>query len=413
MYDLIVIRYGELTLKGRNKSRFTKQLTAAIKNACSDFPVRFETEHDRFYIHLEGVPYDTIAPILMNIPGMASFSPAIKAKKTFENILDAAKKLLEVPLETPKTFKVETRRADKTFLTPSMTFSRQLAGKLLAAFSSLSVDVHQPNIELHVEIRALMAFVYFEKISGLGGFPTGIAGKGYVLLSGGLDSPVAAFLAMKQGIAVEGIHFESSPLTSIEAAQKTVNLATQLAPYAMNRKFRLHVVPFYQIHQLILDKVPAPYQIIIMRRMMFRIAARYARLDHTQVLITGESIGQVASQTLESINVINAVTSLAIIRPLITMDKIEIIAWAKRLGTYSISIQPFEDCCSVYVPKQPATAPRDYLALRYERLFDYEAEINRILKAIQVLEITKSSQIALPDYGLTVSEALEALAVKR
>ena len=412
MYDLIVIRYGELTLKGRNKSRFTKQLTQAIQTACSHVPVRFEQEHDRYYIHLEGVPFEALVDPLANIPGLASFSPAIKADKTLEGITKASKTLLGHCLDTPKTFKVETRRADKSFSTPSMTLSRELAGRLLAEFDQLSVDVHHPDIELRVEIRASMAFVYFEKVAGLGGFPVGMAGKGYVLLSGGIDSPVASFLAMKQGIAVEGIHFESSPLTSIEAAQKTIDLAKVLAPYSKNQQFRLHVVPFYAMHQLILDYIPAPYQIIIMRRMMFRIAARYARLDHTQVLVTGESVGQVASQTLESLHVINAVTSMPIIRPLVTMDKIQTVQWAKRLGTYAISIQPFEDCCSVYVPAQPATAPRDYLALRYERLFDYETEIDRCLNQIQVLEIAKNSKIDLPDYGLTVFEALQTLAVK-
>ncbi|TVP96555.1 MAG: tRNA 4-thiouridine(8) synthase ThiI [Acholeplasmatales bacterium] len=409
MYDLVVVRYGELTLKGRNKKRFTQQLTKTIRTACRHLPVRFESEHDRFYIHLDDAAYDHVASALAIIPGVAGFSPAIKAEKTTEAITEASSRLLAMHLDSPKTFKVETRRADKTFAIPSMTFSRALAGRLLSAFSDLSVDVHTPDLALHVEIRQSMAFVFVDKVEGLGGFPAGIAGKGYVLLSGGIDSPVAAFLAMKQGIAIEGMHFESSPLTSIEAAQKVVDLSQCLAPYAMHQHFRLHMVPFHRLHQKILETVPEPYHIIIMRRMMFRIAARYARLDHTQVLVTGESVGQVASQTLESLNVINAVTHMPILRPLVTMDKKACIRWAQKIGTYDISIRPFEDCCAVYVPAQPATAPRDYLALRYERLFDFETEISTILKQIQVLEIKQDTSLFLPDYGLTVLEALEAI----
>ncbi|MFH5881185.1 tRNA uracil 4-sulfurtransferase ThiI [Liberiplasma polymorphum] len=405
MYDIILIRYGDITLKGKNKKKFIDKAVASIQFKISNTNLTYERQHDRLYIHLNNQPYEPIITQLKKISGIASFSLVVSSKTDLSSIESVAIDLIKSAFKQPATLRVDTKRADKLYPIGSMEVSKKVSGFLLKTFEGLSVDLTEPDLTLYIEIRKDKAYIYLNKIKGLGGFPVGIAGKSLLLLSGGIDSPVAGFLTMKQGVQVEGFHFESTPLTSIESVQKVIDLTKKMSVYAEKSTMKLHLVPFTHLHKEILNLVPEPYHITIMRRMMIRLADKFALIDHTPAIITGDSIGQVASQTLDSINTINAVTTRPILRPLITMDKIEIIKYAKMIDCYAISIRPFDDCCSIYVPSQPSTSPRDYYANRYERLFDYETIIEDILENIITLEITPNSTIDLTEHGLTVVEA--------
>ena len=405
MNRVIIVRFGDVTLKGKNRKSFIDKLVAHIKKRLASFNVNYEHAHNRLYLAIEIKDFSAITSLLKTIPGIHSFSFAHQTAVEETLIMEAAKEEIR-SYQTPLTFKVHTKRADKNFPISSMEFSRKIAGVLLQENPHLSVDVHDPECLLEIEIRRQKALIFSRKISGLGGLPSGTTGKGYLLLSGGIDSPVAGYLAMKQGVEIEAYHFESTPLTSIESVQKVIDITKKLSIYAPNHTLKLHLVPFKAMHQAILDMVPEPYQITIMRRMMLRYLETEAEKEHTPIIITGESIGQVASQTLESMKVINSVTNRPIIRPLATYDKTDIIDLARAIDTYDIAIRPFEDCCSIYVPKQPSTNPRVFYALRYERLFDYK----RLLKSMQAhqvsLSMTTESDLDLPSLGFTVKEAL-------
>lgn len=406
--DMILARFGDMTLKGKNKRKFVKQLMMNLDQKVAFDEVTITRMHDRVYIHLNGVDYDVVMKRLQTVSGLSGFSPVVKTDKAFETIAMHAVQLMQNI--TPKSsFKVESKRADKTYPMQSPEISRNIAGVVLKNHPTLQVDVHNPDCTLHVEVRKDHALVYTNTVQGLGGFPVGIAGKGILMMSGGIDSAVAGFLAMKQGVDVEGMHFESTPLTSVESVQKVIDLAKKLARYAVGGTFTLHIVPFTNMHQILMKEVPSPYHITIMRRMMVRMADQFAARDYTPVLISGESIGQVASQTLDSLYVQSMVAARPIIRPLACMDKIDITRLAKKIDTYAISILPFDDCCNVYVPNQVATNPRDFFAKRYERLFDYKSLIKDALTGMVTLTVHKDTTLDLRGYGLTVKEAFEAM----
>ena len=407
MENTILVRFGDLMLKGANKKRFIKALRQSVKEKVSHPKISFEHAHDRLYIHLGGADVETITKMLKRVSGIDSFSVVTETNQDLENIKSITLNHLKAKVNRPMTFKVTTKRADKTFPISSMEISKQIAGICLKAYPELTVDLSNPELNLTIEIRKRGTYIYSEKIPGMGGFPSGIAGKGILLLSGGIDSPVAGYLAMKQGIDIEAMHFESTPLTSIESAQKAIDLCKPMAVYNHKSRIKLHMIPFKDIHQAIIEMVPEPYLITIMRRMMVRIADRFAKRDHTPILISGESIGQVASQTLESIKVTSDATSIPIIRPLATTDKNTIIDLARTINTYDISVRPFEDCCSIYTPKKPATNPRIYYALRYERLFDYETLIEEALQNIKTITVTEDTTIDVTTLGLTIEEALK------
>lgn len=407
MYDQILIRFGDLTLKGKNQKEFLKRLYALIHLKLKDFQVTIENTHDRVYIHLNQEEPQKILKQLQYVSGISSYSLVVRCDLDLPQIKTTALHLMKELVTTPTTFKVETKRANKEFPLTSMEVTRQVAGYVLANHSDLKVDVHRPQVTLHLEIKGNSCYLYNFEYKALGGYPVGVAGKGLLMLSGGIDSPVAGFLAMKQGIEIECIHFESTPLTSIESAQKVVDLVKKLAGYSATDQIVLHLVPFKEIHMELLDKVPESYNITIMRRMMYRIADLLAKKRHCLCLINGESVGQVASQTLQSMVTINSVTNLPVLRPLCTYDKVDIIKLSTQIDCYELSIRPFEDCCTVYVPKAPATAPKIDKAEEYEKAFDYESLIEKAVSETKRITIDKDSDLDLTGLGLEVREVLK------
>ncbi len=407
MIDRLLVRYGDLILKGRNKKRFVKMVLARIEERIESDKVVFEPSHDRLYIVLNGESEASVVDALKHVPGLHSYSRVMKTGKTMEAIKEGALSLAREEIRPGETFKVETKRADKTFHPASPEVSKAVGGYVLFHEKTMEAAMNRPDQQINVEIRREGVFVYTRKIPLIGGFPVGSMGKGLVMMSGGIDSPVAAYFALKKGIDIELVHYESTPYTSIESVQKVHDLARVLAKYGVQRTIKLHLVPFANLHAAIMQKVPEPYVITIMRRMMVRITDRFARQDHTPVIINGESIGQVASQTLESIHVTQAVTTMPILSPLTAFDKQTIMTKARAIGTYDISVRPFEDCCTVYVPNQPATRPRDFYAKRYEGLFNYRAFIDDCLNRIRTIEVTPESTIDFPLRGFTVEEALK------
>ena len=285
-----------------------------------------------------------------------------------------------------ETFKVETKRSNKNYPFDSMEISRILGGVVLKTLENVKVDVHNPEVVINVEIRLNGVFIYFDRIKGIGGYPVGSLGKGLLMLSGGIDSPVAGYLALKRGVRIEGIYFESPPHTSEAAKNKVIKLATELSKYSSYVK--LHVVNFTEIQESILKNCPKEYLITIMRRMMYRISERIAKNSNCKVLINGESIGQVASQTLTSMAAINEVVNIPVIRPVACLDKLEIIDISKKIGTYDISILPFEDCCTIFVPEHPVINPVASLAFEYENAFDYEELIKKCVREHEIIKVT-------------------------
>ena len=288
-----------------------------------------------------------------------------------------------------KTFKVETNRADKNFEYDSMQVSRLVGAGILKNIFGVNVDVHNPEVLLHVEIRPEHSYIYVSEIKGLGGYPTGIQGKGLLMLSGGIDSPVAGFLANKRGIDIDCIYYDSPPHTSIEARNKVITLAKKLTKYGSN--INLYVVPFTKLQEEIYKNIDPTYMITIMRRMMYRIAERVAKNTKSKIIINGESIGQVASQTLSSMYVINNVTSMPVIRPVACLDKLEIIDIAKKIDTYETSIIPYEDCCTIFVPKHPVINPNLDKCIYYETLINYEELIEDAIKNIEKINVKNYS----------------------
>ncbi len=411
IYNQIIIRFGDLTLKGKNERVFLNKEITLIRRKLRDLDVEIIPAHERVYININNCDYKEIIKHLDYVSGLSSYSLAVSCSKDIDVIKETALALVKEEIKGTTTFKVESRRADKRFPLTSIELTKQVSGYILSddKFPNLSVDVHNPKVTLHVEVRNEEAFVFLTDIRGLGGYPVGVAGKGLLMLSGGIDSPVAGFLAMKQGIEIEALHFESTPLTSIESSQKVVDLCKIIAKYAPNNKIRLLMVPFKELHMELLESVPDSYRITVMRRMMFRIADKLARKRKALCIVSGESVGQVASQTLNSMVTINSVTNMPIIRPLITTDKMDIVDISKRIGTYETSIRPFEDCCTVYLPKNPSTAPKIDKAESYEKEFDYEALVDACVENTRSILISTTSDINLPDLGFEVREAIDEL----
>ena len=381
MEKLILIKYGELTTKKENRKVFIKMLASNINNLLSDYEYEMKYDRVRMYITCNNKYIDEIAEKLSKIFGIHSIVICHKVDNNVENIKN---KVLEVvKLENFKTFKVETKRADKSFEIPSMEFNHVIGGLVLKNFDC-KVDVHNPDLRIHIEIRPEGTFIYKNEIAGSGGYPVGIQGKGMLMLSGGIDSPVAGYLALKRGVNVECLYFESPPHTSLNAKNKVIKLASIINEYSGNVK--VHVVPFTKLQEAIYQNCPANYNITIMRRMMYRIATKYAMKKKCEILINGESVGQVASQTITSMSVINNVTNMPVIRPVACLDKLEIIKIAEKIGTYETSILPFEDCCTIFLPKHPVINPKLEKCLQYESNFDYESLIDECIENIEVIK---------------------------
>ena len=385
-YKYIMIRYGEIGTKGKNKKQFISCLYNNIKNALKQFnKVRVYNKYDRLYVEMNGVAFEEIAKYLDMIAGISTYSPVFFVQTDAEKIKEAVK---EIALESEfETFKVSTNRAYKGFEIQSMDFNRILAGIILRN-KDVKVDIHNPQANFNVEIRQEGTYIFFKKYKGLGGYPLGIGGKALALLSGGIDSPVACFMMMKRGVSLETIHFASFPYTSKASEQKVYDLLDKLN--VIQPSITLHIVPFTKLQEEIYKNVDESYAITIMRRMMVRISSRLAKRRNCLALVTGESVGQVASQTLNSMQVINDVTNMPIIRPVACFDKLEIMDVAQKIDTYEISIRPFEDCCTIFTPKNPVTKPNLEKALEYESKFDYESLIDEIMENIETKNIYKN-----------------------
>lgn len=394
----LLIKYGELTLKGKNRKNFIDALYQRIKNKIENDVTKIDKRHDRMFVTLDEDKYEVVRSKLLQIVGLHSFTIIYECEKDLDKIKDLA--LSQALLHNePLTMKVETKRSDKRFPMSSPQISREVAGHVLRNTENFTVDVKNPDYTILVEIGVDSAYVHGKAVKGLGGLPYGSSGKGLCLLSGGIDSPVSAFQMMKRGMEVDFLHFESSPLTPIESVQKVVDLAKKVSAYGPKRGVRLYLVPFKDLHMEILNNVDDSYKITIMRRMMFRIAERWAEKIGAKALITGESLGQVASQTVESMETINDVVNIPVLRPLVAHDKEAIVAISKEIDTYETSIRPFEDCCTVYVPKKPVTKPTIKRALREER-FEFDHLIDQCIENMNMIKITEDSEIDLPSLGL-------------
>ena len=388
-YDHIMIRFGELSTKGKNKKDFIRTLADNIKNALKDWPeLSFETRYDHIYVGLNNLPYEPIIERLQDVSGIHALSLVYRASKDIEDIKNSALALMKE--EHGKTFKVKVKRGDKTYPIISDEITRIVAGHVLRNTPELKVDVHNPEILLSIEVRQEAAYIFCKTFLGAGGYPLGVGGKSMHMLSGGIDSPVAAYLMMKRGVSIECIHFASPPYTQMGVIYKLEDLLHVLNRY--QTRIRLHIVPFTKIQEAIYDNAPESYCITLMRRMMFSLADGLAKRRKCPVISSGESIGQVASQTLQSMHVINAVTNTPVIRPLATTDKLEIIAISKKIGTYDISIRPYEDCCTIFTPKAPKTMPHQDEVEAFEKKFDYETLIKEALNNIEVKIITPETK---------------------
>lgn len=393
-YDYILIRYGEIALKGKNRKFFEDKLVQNIKKVYEDLSaIRVTKTFGRVYVELNGVDSDLVIGRLKNVVGIVSFSPVKKTDLELDNIKELALNLLLQEKELPKTFKVDVKRAKKDYYLNSPEITMELGAHILKNTEGMTVDVHNPETTVRVEVRIEGSFIYSEVIKGIGGLPGGVSGKGLVLLSGGIDSPVATFLAMKRGLLVEAIHFHTHPITSEESLEKVINLAKLIANFS--GEFTVHFVPFLEVQSEIRKFAPESYNITIMRRMFIRIAEQLAENRRALALVTGESLGQVASQTLESMNTISNVANIPIIRPCVTMDKTEIIEIAKKIGTFEESIRPFEDCCSLFVPQNPATKPKIDVAEKAEKYMAIEDLIDEAIENTKVIKISSDSNISV------------------
>lgn len=387
IYDRVMVRYGELTLKGKNKRVFIDTLANNIYLVFKDMDeLSFEKQFDRFYINItENSNLDEIINRLKEIPGIHNFSFVKKVDKDIEKIKETALLIVKDTCDDLKTFKVKTSRTDKSFNLISDEINRQVATIILKN-TNLSVDVHNPDVEVRVEIRLDAAYISVGKIDGLGGLPLGSSGKGLLMISGGIDSPVAGYLVMKRGIKIEAIHFQSPPYTSDMALYKVKKLLSKLAKIQGQIKFIN--IPFTKLQLAIYEACGDKYAITLMRRMMYRIASRVAQKEKCECIISGESIGQVASQTLTSLVAINNVTNMPVIRPLAIYDKLDIINISKNIDTYETSILPYEDCCTIFDPKNPTTKPHIHDCEYFESKFDFESLIDEAINNATIETIT-------------------------
>ena len=368
--NLIVVFYGELTTKGKNIRDFINLLGKNIRSALKNFKnLTYDIRRDHIYIHLNGEDYNEIKKSLEKVPGIGSFALAVRVDKTLDTLKEKAlERYNEV---NPSTFKVDTKRADKTFPRNSDQISREVGAYILTHTKNAHVDVHHPELMIHLSIRRKDAYVYAKKDKGMGGYPLGIAGKSLCLLSGGIDSPVAAYLRRKRGVKLECIHFAAPPYTSQAVIEKIHDLLHVLNVYQPDIK--LYVVPFTKLERKIYEVAGPSYCVTIRRRRMLRISEAIAYKHNDLVLSGGESIGQVASQTLYSRKVIEEVSTLPFIRPLATYDKTEIIDIAQKIGTFDISIRPYEDCCTIFTLKDPVTHPDLAKVKEIEDSFDWKS----------------------------------------
>ena len=397
MEDHILIRYGELALKKSNRKQFINRINNSIKRALSGYDkLDYDARGLRFYIILNGENSTPIIEKLKKIPGIYSFSVVSKCESNIDSIATLATTLLNEEFKNGmKTIKVDTNRGDKHFPMTSLEITKEVSRHLFRNIQGLKADVHNPELTLHLDVRYEGTFIFTNIIMGMGGMPAGSIGKVMLMVSGGIDSVVAGYLTIKKGMSIEAVHFAAPPYTSDLAVQKVIDLLEKLAPYTEYQNINLHIVPFTEIQKSIYDYCREDYCITIMRRMMYRITTKLSEKHKCIAIVNGESIGQVASQTLESISTIGEVTSMPVIRPLATFDKSEIIKIATNIDTYDISIRPYEDCCTVFVPKHPQIKPLNTKAREEELKFDFEPMIEKAVNETNTLVIKSSKHLSI------------------
>ncbi len=381
MQKILIVKYAELNTKKDNIGMFLRTLKENIMAKTKDL-ANITFDKGRMFLKTNEEDFTKVLTILQKTFGIHEIMVGYQIEDTSLETIEEA--ILTILKEKDfKTFKVETKRSDKSYPLTSLEISKKLGGFILKNKENVLVNVHTPEVTFYVEIRKDYAYLYFNKIKGLGGYPVGTLGKGLLMLSGGIDSPVAGFLGMKRGVKIEAIYFESPPHTSEEAKNKVLSLANILSQYGTTIK--VHVINFTKIQEEIYKNIPHDYLVTIMRRMMYRIAEKIAYHNNAKIIINGESIGQVASQTLSSMAVINEVVKIPVIRPVACLDKLEIISLAKQIGTYETSILPYEDCCTIFVPEHPVINPELTKCLEYEKRIPYEVLIKEAIKNETIL----------------------------
>lgn len=385
-YSEIMIRYGELSTKKKNRMRFINKLKNNMEHVLSIYPdVSVKTDRDRGHVYLNGTDYHEVAESLKEIFGIQAFSPSFKVEKNVDTLVKAVQEIMTSVYKDGMTFKITAKRSDHSFELDSRALNHTLGDAVFSVLPNIKAQMKQPDINLKVEIRDEAAYISYEDIRGAGGLPVGTSGKGMLMLSGGIDSPVAGYLALKRGVDIEAVHFASPPYTSPGALKKAHDLTRKLTKFGGNIQFI--EVPFTEIQEEIKAKAPEAYLMTLTRRFMMRITDRIREDRNGLVIINGESLGQVASQTLESMQAINAVTATPIIRPVVTMDKLEIIDIAQKIDTFDVSIQPFEDCCTIFAPDRPKTNPKIKNTEQYEKRMDVEGLVERAVAGIMVTTI--------------------------
>jgi thiamine biosynthesis protein ThiI len=390
MKKVLLVKYGEIALRGNNRSIFEGNIIKSIKKRIKDLG-EYSVIKEQGRLLVEGVEgdvdYETIIPVIIRIFGIVGVCPCIKTNnQEIENLKEVA--LLHMKqefLDKPISFKVETKRSDKRYPLESREVSRQVGGYVLHHMDNLVVDVHKPEVTLNVELRN-DAYIYSKVIKACGGLPIASTGKAVLLLSGGIDSPVAGWMIAKRGVEVEGVYFHSPPYTSERAKQKVIDLASILSSYTGN--FKLHIVPFTDIQLYLCECTPPEKLTLLLKRCMFKISEKIAKNADAQALITGDSIGQVASQTMKAIEAISSATTMPILRPLAGNDKQEIVDLAQKIGSYETSIRPYEDCCTIFVAKHPETKPKKEIIEKIEQsMTELDKMIEEVMGKIEVIEL--------------------------
>lgn len=387
---LFIVRFGETALKGKNKSYFEKKLVDRVKKILRKFSgVDVYREEGLVFVSANSEnSQEELVGEISKVFGISSISPAVETNPNMEDIYETAVNFMMnlIEKESVRTFKVEAKRADKNFPVKSPEIARLVGGEVLKGCKVLKVDVRNPQVCLHVDVRRDKTYIYRKKIQGYGGLPLGTNGKGMLLLSGGIDSPVAGWMMAKRGMSIEAIHFHSYPYTSQRAQEKVEDLARQISIYCGD--FKLHIVNLLPVQEEIIKTCPEEETTILVRRFMMKIAEKVGEQTGAKTLITGESLGQVASQTTESIVCTDQSVAMPVLRPLIAMDKVDIMDVAKKIGTYETSILPYEDCCTVFLPKHPVTRPKLESILHSEEKLNVDKLVAEAMKNVQIKNIT-------------------------
>lgn len=385
-YTEVMVRYGELSTKGKNRKDFIGRLAGNVTKVLRDFPqVKIYPRHDRMHIVLNGAPFEEIDKRLKKVFGIQTYSPTIKVPKTLADIEKISLEMMQETFKDGMTFKVNTKRSDHQFKYDTNQLNSMVGDYLFDHMDNLKAEMKHPDMVLRIEVRQDAIYISNQLLHGVGGMPVGTGGKAVMMLSGGIDSPVASYLALKRGVDIEMVHFFSPPYTTEKALAKAKELTGILANYAGRINFI--AVPFAEIQETIKEKIPEGYLMTVQRRFMLQLADRIRAKRGSMAIFNGESVGQVASQTLESMFAINDVTTTPVIRPVATMDKTEIIDRARKIGTFELSIKPFEDCCTIFAPPRPKTKPKVEKARKYEERLDAEGLIQRAMDGIKVTPI--------------------------